>query len=180
MPTANQKAIFEGTAQTIGDPDKTFSEAEVVSEGLYGIAAITHCCLESHGSISEWPEADKLFVHMSTQNVSGIAGQMAEPLKMPAANIRVHQDHIGGGFGSKFGPDRWGIATAEISKKAGGKPVRIMLERDSELEVAGMRPSAFARVKLAARKDGTLTGWQSQSGVQAVPAAAACHQFLTF
>ena len=153
----------KAAAQTIGDPDKTFSEAEVVSEGLYGIAAITHCCLESHGSISEWPEADKLFVHMSTQNVSGIAGQMAEPLKMPAANIRVHQDHIGGGFGSKFGPDRWGIATAEISKKAGGKPVRIMLERDSELEVAGMRPSAFARVKLAARKDGTLTGWQSES-----------------
>ena len=158
------KSNFQkAAAQTIGDPDKTFSEAEVVSEGLYGIAAITHCCLESHGSISEWPEADKLFVHMSTQNVSGIAGQMAEPLKMPAANIRVHQDHIGGGFGSKFGPDRWGIATAEISKKAGGKPVRIMLERDSELEVAGMRPSAFARVKLAARKDGTLTGWQSQS-----------------
>jgi len=164
-PASNQpKSNYQkAAAQTLGDPDKAFSEAEVVSEGLYGIAAITHCCLESHGSISEWPEADKLFVHMSTQNVSGIPGQMAEPLKIPAANIRVHQDHIGGGFGSKFSPDRWGIATAEISKKAGGKPVRIMLERDAELEVAGMRPSAFARVKLAARKDGTLTGWQSQS-----------------
>ena len=164
-PASNQpKSNYQkAAAQTLGDPDKAFSEAEVVSEGLYGIAAITHCCLESHGSISEWPEADKLFVHISTQNVSGIPGQMAEPLKIPAANIRVHQDHIGGGFGSKFSPDRWGIATAEISKKAGGKPVRIMLERDAELEIAGMRPSAFARVKLAAREDGTLTGWQSQS-----------------
>jgi xanthine dehydrogenase YagR molybdenum-binding subunit len=146
-----------------GDAAKAFAEADTVSEGLYGAAVITHCCLESHGSISEWPEADKLFTHISTQNVSGIPGQMAEPLKIPAANIHVHQDHIGGGFGSKFSPDRWGIATAEISKKAGGKPVRIMLERDVELEVAGARPSAYARVKVGAKKDGTLVAWQSNS-----------------
>jgi xanthine dehydrogenase YagR molybdenum-binding subunit len=146
-----------------GDPDAAFQQAEVTSEGIYGIPVIAHCCLESHGSISEWPEQDKLFVHMSTQNVSGIPAQMAEPLKIPASNIRVHQDHIGGGFGSKFSPDRWGIVTAQLSKKAGGKPVRMMLERDRELEVAGARPSAYARVKLAAKKDGTLTAWQSQS-----------------
>jgi xanthine dehydrogenase YagR molybdenum-binding subunit len=119
--------------------------------------------MESHGSTSEWTDADHLFVHMSTQNVSGIAGQMAEPLKVPAANIHVHQDHVGGGFGSKFSPDRWGIVTAKLSKKAGGKPVRLMLERNSELRVAGARPSAFARVKVAASKDGKLVAWQSQS-----------------
>lgn len=150
-------------AITQGEGAKAFATADVVSEGLYGASAITHCCLESHGSISEWTEPDKLFVHMSTQNVSGIPGQMAEPLKIPAANIRVHQDHIGGGFGSKFSPDRWGVATAEISKKADGKPVRIMLERDTELEIAGMRPSAFARVKVGAKKDGTIVAWQSDS-----------------
>ena len=158
-PSNYQKAA----AQTIGEPDKTFSEAEAVSEGLYGIPVITHCCLESHGSISEWTDQDHLFTHISTQNVSGIPGQMAEPLKIPAPNIRVHQDNIGGGFGSKFSPDRWGIFTAEVSKKADGKPVRYMLERDAELKVAGARPSAYARVKVAAKKDGTLTAWQSNS-----------------
>lgn len=158
-PSNYQKAA----GQTIGDPDKAFAEAEVVSEGLYGIPVITHCCLESHGSISEWTDQDHLFTHISTQNVSGIPGQMAEPLKMPATNIRVHQDYIGGGFGSKFSPDRWGIFTAEISKKAGGKPVRVMLERDAELEVAGARPSAYARVKVGAKKDGTMVAWQSDS-----------------
>jgi xanthine dehydrogenase YagR molybdenum-binding subunit len=158
-PSNYQKAA----AQTVGDPDKAFAEAEVVSEGLYGIPVITHCCLESHGSISEWTDPEHLFTHISTQNVSGIPGQMAEPLKMPATNIRVHQDNIGGGFGSKFSPDRWGVFTAEVSKKAGGKPVRIMLERDTELKVAGARPSAYARVKVAAKKDGTLVAWQSNS-----------------
>jgi xanthine dehydrogenase YagR molybdenum-binding subunit len=158
-PSNYQKAA----AQTVGDPEKAFAEADVTSEGLYGIPVITHCCLESHGSISEWTDQDHLFTHISTQNVSGIPGQMAEPLKMPASNIRVQQDYIGGGFGSKFSPDRWGIFTAQISKKAGGKPVRIMLERDAELEVAGARPSAYARVRVGAKKDGTLVAWQSDS-----------------
>ncbi len=158
-PSNYQKAA----TQTTGDPDKAFAEAEVVSEGLYGIPLITHCCLESHGSISEWTDHDHVFTHISTQNVSGIAGQMAEPLNIPATNIHVHQDNVGGGFGSKFSPDRWGIFTAEISKKADGKPVRYMLERDAELKVAGARPSAYARVKVAAKRDGTLTAWQSNS-----------------
>src|SRR5581483_3219722 len=158
------KGNYQKTAAVVqGDPDQAFKDAEVRSEGEYGASVITHGCLESHGSISEWTDNSHLLVHMSTQNVSGIPGQMAEPLKMPAANIRVHQDHIGGGFGSKFSPDRWGIATAQISQKAVGKPVRIMLERDSELEVAGARPSAFARVKLGTKKDGTVVGWESES-----------------
>src|SRR4029077_10024383 len=33
----------------------------------------------------------------------------------------------------------------------------------SELQVAGARPSAFARVKIGAKKDGTLVAWRSQS-----------------
>jgi len=158
------KGNYQKTAAvTQGDPDQAFKDAEVRSDGEYGSSVITHCCLETHGSTSEWTDQSHLFVHMSTQNVSGIAAQMAEPLKMPAANIRVHQDHVGGGFGSKFSPDRWGIATAEISRKAAGKPVRMMLERDSELEVAGARPSAFARVRLGTKKDGTVVAWESES-----------------
>jgi xanthine dehydrogenase YagR molybdenum-binding subunit len=158
------KGNYQKTAAiTQGDPDQAFKDSEVRSEGEYGSSVITHCCLETHGSISEWTDKSHLFVHMSTQNLSGIPGQMAEPLKMAAANIRVQQDHIGGGFGSKFSPDRWGIATAETSRKAAGKPVRIMLERDSELEVAGARPSAFARVKLGTKKDGTIVAWESES-----------------
>ncbi len=159
----NNSPFKKETAQIKGDPDKAFKEADVVSEGVYGCPVITHCCLESHGSIAEWTDSDHLFSHISTQNVSGLAGQFAQALKIPEANIHVHQDHVGGGFGSKFGIDRWGAYTAQVSRKAGGKPVRVMLERDAELEVAGCRPSAFAKVKVGAKKDGTLTVWQSDS-----------------
>ena len=162
-PQPNSSPYKKETEQVKGDPDAGFKEAEVVSEGVYGCPVITHCCLETHGSIAEWTDNDHLFSHISTQNVSGLAGQYAQALKIPEANVHVHQDHIGGGFGSKFGIDRWGAYTAQVSKKAGGKPVRVMLERDAELEVAGCRPSAFARVRVGAKKDGTLTAWQSDS-----------------
>src|SRR5215472_2200768 len=38
--------------QVKGDPDAGFKEAEAVSDGVYGCPVITHCCLESHGSIA--------------------------------------------------------------------------------------------------------------------------------
>jgi xanthine dehydrogenase YagR molybdenum-binding subunit len=149
--------------QANGEPEKAFAEAEVVAEGEYGCTIITHCCLETHGAITEWEGGKNLLVHISTQAVSGIAGQMAEPLGIAAGDIRVKQDHIGGGFGSKFGPDKQGIVSAQLSKLAGGAPVRIMLERDADQASAGMRPSIYGRVRLGAKKDGTITAWQSDT-----------------
>src|SRR6185503_9715656 len=99
----------------------------------------------------------------STQAVSNVAAQMAAPLSVPASTIHVHQDHIGGGFGSKFSADRWDVTGARLSKKAGGKAVKVFLERSSELMVAGARPSAYAKIKVGAKKDGTLVAWQSES-----------------
>lgn len=146
----------------VGDPDKGFSEAEVTVEGVYGASVITHCCLEPHGSVMEW-EGDNVLAHLSTQAVTGSVAQIARPLEIPATNVRVKQDHIGGGFGSKFGPDEWDITAARLSKKAGGKAVKMFNERDSELMVAGSRPSDYAKVKIGLKKDGTITAWESQS-----------------
>ncbi len=148
--------------QTTGDPDKAFAEPDVVtSEGLYGVPVIAHCCLETHGTVCHFTDKDNLTAWVSTQGVSGVPGGFAENLGIPQSNVRVLEEYIGGGFGSKLGrPDRWGLACAELSRMT-GQPVKIMLERAPELEVAGARPSVFSRVKLAAKKDGTITAWQS-------------------
>jgi xanthine dehydrogenase YagR molybdenum-binding subunit len=148
--------------RTEGEPDKGFKEAEIVTEGFYSLPVITHCCLESHGSVTEWEGEDKLNLWLSTQNVSGSAGQIAQPLRIPATNIRVRQDHIGGGFGSKFGPDLWDVQGALLAKMS-GKPVKMVLDRASELMIAGARPSTFAKVRVAAKKDGTVLAWDSVS-----------------
>ncbi len=146
--------------QVTGDPDKAFQEADAVVEGNYGIPVITHCCLESHGQVIAW-NGDKIEYWPSTQNVSGIGGDIARALNVPAANIHVHQDHIGGGFGSKFPSDLWGVEAAQLSKMSGGKPVKIFLDRETELLIAGNRPSAYGKIKIAGKKDGSITAWES-------------------
>lgn len=148
--------------QVTGDPDKAFREAEVVSEGMYGIPVLTHCCLEPHGQVIEW-KGDQINFWPSTQNVTNIGPDLAKNLGVPATQVKVHQDHIGGGFGSKFPADRWGVECANLSKASGGRPVKLFLDRATELNIAGNRPSAFAKIKLAAKKDGTIMGWESSS-----------------
>jgi xanthine dehydrogenase YagR molybdenum-binding subunit len=138
---------------------RLFKEAAAVVQGHYGIHAITHMCLEPHGSTAEWIDG-KLISHLSTQNVSGTGGQLAAPLGITADDVTVHCDYIGGGFGSKFSADPWGVLAARLSKDL-GRPVRLMLDRDLELKNAGCRPSGFADVKIGADKDGLITVWDS-------------------
>jgi xanthine dehydrogenase YagR molybdenum-binding subunit len=148
--------------QIVGQPDEAFQDpGSVILEGYYGTAVVTHCCLEAHGNVAEW-EGENLTVYPSTQAVERVAAQFAETLQIPATNVRTLMQYVGGGFGSKVAVDRWGKAVAMLAKKA-GKPVKLMLERKPEQMVAGNRPSVYAKVRLAAKQDGTLTGWESES-----------------
>lgn len=138
---------------------RLFKESKYVVEGYYGIDAITHCCLEPHGATVEW-QGKKLLAHLSTQNVSGTDEGFARDLETTSDQVEVHCDYIGGGFGSKFAPDYWGVAAAKISKET-GRPVKFMLSRDQELKNGGNRPSGYIKVKLGADANGVVTVWDS-------------------
>ncbi len=145
-----------------GDPDKALQDAEAVSDGVYGIPVVTHCCLEPHGTVIQW-QGDQVSAWPSTQFVTGWPNTLAPNLKIPTANIKVKMDYIGGGFGSKFSPGAWAEVGARLSQKAGGKPVKIYLDRATEQQIPGNRPSAFGKIKIAGNKDGTMTAWQSET-----------------
>jgi xanthine dehydrogenase YagR molybdenum-binding subunit len=140
--------------------EKLFKSCAAVHEGYYGINMITHMCLEPHGSTCEW-DGGKLTAHLSTQNVSGTAAQFATPLGITAGDVTVHCDFMGGGFGSKFAADVWGVAAAQIAKET-GRPVKLMLTREQELQNGGNRPSGFIKVKIGADKNGVVKVWDSQ------------------
>jgi len=161
LAAAGNRAKAAGE-QVTGDPDKAFQEADAVSEGSYGIPVITHCCLESHGNTVEW-KGDKINYWPSTQAVSTVGGDLAKSLEVPAANVHVEMQYMGGGFGSKFPADRWGVESARLSKESNNRPVKLFLDRATELMIAGNRPSAYAKIKVGAKKDGTLIAWQSES-----------------
>jgi xanthine dehydrogenase YagR molybdenum-binding subunit len=145
-----------------GDPDGAFAKAAAVVQATYSMPVITHCCLEPHGSVIAW-RAGALDVHISTQSVSGIVTQMSKALGVPAAKIRVRAEFEGGGFGAKLAADRWGLAAAHLSKLSGGLPVRLIVNRSTEQETGGCRPSAYGTIKLGADAKGNLTGWESKT-----------------
>jgi len=161
LSKAGERAKAAGE-KLVGDPDKAFQEAEAVSEGQYGIPVVTHCCLETHGQVIQW-QGDQVSVFPSVQDVTHYAGSLGPNIKVPIANIHVKQDHIGGAFGSKFAPDSWGLVGANLSQKAGGRPVKLFLDRATDQMIAGNRPSAYAKIRIAGKKDGTVTAWQSDS-----------------
>jgi xanthine dehydrogenase YagR molybdenum-binding subunit len=159
--------------QRAGDPDAAFKDPDaVISEGYYGLPVIIHCTPETHGGVAERVDAENLKVWISTQMVSGLPPLFAEPLGTPVTNVQVLCEYMGGGFGSKISPDRWGIEMARLAKDL-GKPVKLMLQREHDSMVAGARPSCFAKIRVAAKKDGTLTGWESDTWGTGGPGGAA-------
>jgi xanthine dehydrogenase YagR molybdenum-binding subunit len=143
-----------------GEVDKAFGEADVVVEGDYGCAVITHCCLEPHGQVAEVRNGE-LYLWASTQNVSRYCDRLDDAVGIARAKMHVECQFMGGGFGSKFAYDKWGVIGCLLAKQT-GRPVKLLLERDLELTIAGNRPSAFAHIKVGAKKDGTLTAFQGE------------------
>jgi xanthine dehydrogenase YagR molybdenum-binding subunit len=157
---------------TKGDVAEALKGAKLVHKGYYGAQTISHMCLEPHGVHCEWKGDDTLDVHLSTQNVSGTPIQFAMALLLDASKVTVTADYEGGGFGSKFAADEWGIACAKLAKET-GKPVKLILDRATELKAAGTRPSGFIEVTVGADADGKVVAWDSHHWGTAGPGGGA-------
>ena len=153
--------IKEGDVEQTGDLEAGFKAAAHVIEATYSTQVQTHVCLETKGTVCEW-EGDKLTAWVSTQAVHGSREGFAEGLGIPQANVRVVCEYMGGGFGSKFGPDAQGLICAKLAKQAAA-PVKLMLDRKEEHLAGGNRPSSFSKVKAGVAADGTLTAFDAES-----------------
>lgn len=156
VPAPSNYTEARGASQ--GDVEAGFREADAVVEATYGVPVISHQCLESHGLVAEWQPDGSLTVWASTQATVSTAQQLAARYGLPAAKVNCITHYMGGGFGSKFGPDVQGFAAADLALRT-GTPVKIMLDREGEVTAAGNRPSAIGTVKIGGKKDGTITAY---------------------
>ena len=138
-----------------GDVNEGFKEADVVVEGDYLTNVQTHCCLEPHGIVADW-RTDGLTVYMSTQYTTGVRHEIAEEFGLPLRRVRVVVDAMGGGFGSKSSLGNYGRIAIELSRFARA-PVRLILDRQEEQLDAGNRPGTWQRLRIGAKRDGSLT-----------------------
>jgi xanthine dehydrogenase YagR molybdenum-binding subunit len=144
-----------------GDVAKGLAAADAVIDRVYTTQVQTHSALETHGVVADW-KPDLVTVYASTQGTGTVRDEVAEVFQLPKARVRVITEFMGGGFGAKFGVGNFGVMALHLSKKAGA-PVRLMLDRKEEHLAVGNRPSSRQRLRIGAKRDGTLTAVHLES-----------------
>src|SRR5207302_445114 len=90
--------VRRGRATTNGDPEGAMAKSDATIEATYSAPVITHVCLEPHGLIVHWNGDDKIEAWASTQAVQACSGELAGRFQVPASNVTVHTEVMGGGF----------------------------------------------------------------------------------
>ncbi len=111
-----------------GDVHAGLAQADVVVETRYETNVAMQNALEPHGSVAWWDAPNHLTVWASTQGIFGFRGDLAHFFQIPASQVRVITDYLGGGFGAKFGAGIYGVAAAWLAREARA-PVKLMLDR---------------------------------------------------
>ena len=140
-----------------GDPAQAFAEADVVVESECSFPPGNHVAMEPRVAIAEYGADGRLEIDSSTQSPFEVRNLLARALGMPERRIVVRAGPIGGGFGGKAGIMLEPLA-ALLAMRFPGRPVRLANTREADLLSSPGRPGLQARVRLAARSDGTLLG----------------------
>jgi 4-hydroxybenzoyl-CoA reductase alpha subunit len=138
-----------------GDVDEAFEKCDHIREDKFKCCSQAHVCMETHDAVASFGHNGKLEVWTSSQSSYYIQRLYADMLDMSESDIRVHNRHTGGGFGSKFELDSAQFCAAILSQKL-CRPVKIVLTREEEFTATKRRTPMYYFTKLGAKKDGTM------------------------
>ncbi|MBW6515454.1 MAG: xanthine dehydrogenase family protein molybdopterin-binding subunit [Candidatus Cloacimonetes bacterium] len=142
-----------------GDMEKAFAEADIVLEDTYYVPRYAHCALETHVAIAKYDYSGRLTVWSSSQSPHTQRNLFAEALSslgLTHKDVRVIAPHVGGGFGGKAGVTME-IIPAAIATKLPGYAVKLRWSREQEFMNTYQRLGLVAKIKMGAKKDGTIT-----------------------
>ena len=118
--------------------------------------------METHGIVADWRD-DELTIYASTQFTLERArrgGRDVRPAEEPRArHQRLHRRRLRREVRHRQLRRCW----PSTCRARRGAPVRLMLDRREEHVVVGNRPSSLQRLKVGARRDGTLTAMRLES-----------------
>ena len=153
VPNTNIAKIFR---YEFGNLDDAFNNSDLVVERTVTMSMIHQGYIEPHNATAIWAEDGQITVWSSTQGSFGVRSQTAGMVGVAASKVKVNYVEIGGGFGGKTKVYLAPIA-ALLSKKSGGRPVKLVMDRTSVFEATGPAPGGKIRMKIGVNKDGKIT-----------------------
>ncbi|MCH2107422.1 MAG: molybdopterin-dependent oxidoreductase, partial [Planctomycetes bacterium] len=153
-----------GEGRARGDADVTqdaLDGAAATAEAEYSLPVQHHVCLETHGVVVDYRGGGEATIYASTQGTFTIAGEAADILGLREPKVTAVVEHMGGGFGSKFGLDIPGDIACQLSKEA-ELPVHLLLDRKGECSLVGNRSAGWQRVKAGCDASGKLVGLKAE------------------
>lgn len=105
------------------------------------------------------PDGKSADIWASTQGPTIAQIVSSKVLKTSPANVKVHQQMIGGGFGRRAQPD-FVVDAVLVSKiMGGGTPVKVIYSREDDVAAGRMRPMTAHKIDVGLDKDGNVVGW---------------------
>jgi len=142
-------------SRAFGDIEKGFDESDIILEDEFHSPPVAHCCLEPRGCVASVDISGRLTVWATTQTPHPLREELSDVLGIPMAKVRVIQQLMGGGFGSRMGMDPIDGITCLLALKS-GKPVRVVNSRDEEFLSSRIRYPMWIWLKTGIKRSGRL------------------------
>ncbi len=139
-----------------GNIEEGFKEANVIVENTFYNPPVQHVCMETHVSIAQALPGNKVLIWSSAQSPYTLRNLFSVCFSIPHENIRVRVPYVGGGFGGKAGIHLEPLAYV-LSKKAGGRPVKLCMTREEEFNTMPSRQGLYSEFKTGVAKNGKIT-----------------------
>ncbi len=143
-----------------GKGENGFADADVVIEGEFNYPHGSCAALEPHGAIV-WFKEDKTIEAWSSSICPFIIREdLAHSYGVPVSDVRVHIPDIGGCFGYKS-DITVEQTVAWVASFVPGRPVKWVATREEDFTASLIAHGIRTRIKIGARKDGTLVAIKS-------------------
>ncbi|KAA8605346.1 xanthine dehydrogenase [Salipiger aestuarii] len=151
---ATKSAQHSGEPETSGDFNAAFADCDVTVDATYTTDAQVAAAMEPHAAIADW-QGDNLTLRGSLQMLRFNRDELADSLGIDPAQVRILSPYIGGGFGSKLGIGPEAVAAA-IAAREIGRPVRVVMSRQTVFDAVLRRTETTQRVRFGATGDGRI------------------------
>ena len=142
-----------------GDIAAGFAEADLVIEREFRTATVHQGYIEPHACTVRYDEDGQSMIWCSTQGHFGVRETCASMLNIEHSKLKVIAAEIGGGFGGKT--TIYLEPAALILSKKSGRPVKMQMDRDEVFKASGPGSATRNKVKIGAKKDGTITAMEA-------------------